>query len=115
MLNIADSRGQYAHGWYLVPPEESLETEDPLPVPSASRGQPMLLVLPYSFLDSSSFSFGGASSDLHELGIGVELFFGQLSSLALCFFCMGFVSMTAMPKNMHMHYQTLPRHFLDTS
>ena len=45
----------------------------------------------------------------------VELFFGQLSSLALCFFCMGFVSMTAMPKNMHMHYQTLPRHFLDTS
>ena len=72
VLNIADSRGQYAHGWYLVPPEESLETEEPLPVPSASRGQPMLLVLPYSFLDSSSFSFGGASSDLHELGIGVR-------------------------------------------
>ena len=28
---------------------------------------------------------------------------------------MGFVSMTAMPKIMHMHYQTLPRHVLDTS
>lgn len=63
----------------------------------------MLLVLPFSFLDSGVVSFH-AASDFAPLGIGVELFFNQLISLALVFYMLGLVNLTGLLKNMYVYY-----------
>jgi hypothetical protein len=62
----------------------------------------MLLVLPFSFLDSGVIS-SNAASDFAPLGIGVELFFNQLISLALVFYVLGLVNLTGLLKNMWAH------------
>ena len=51
-------------------------------------------MLPFSFHDSST------DSDFGSLGIGIQLYFSQLRSIAVLFFLMGFISSSALLTNL---------------
>lgn len=106
ILDLNDVAFQLLHGWYLVPDEPHLDLDEALPTPSVKQGVPMLLVRPFSFLRSSVVSPFGAS-DVGSLGIGTELFFTQLASLAIAFLVMGVLSLTEIMKNIYAYSEKL--------
>ena len=59
------------------------------------------LALPYSFRESST------DTDFRSLGIGIQLYFSQLRSLAFIFFLMGFISLSALLTNIEAWHRTL--------
>ena len=95
LFQLQDSFAQHRYGWYLVPMDEALDDDAALETPTASRGKLYRLVLPYS-AHAKVLLFGNG---FHGLGIGIELYFAQLVSLALAFILMGFASFGSMLTN----------------